>query len=75
MINKMISYWLDLSKLTFGGIVIAAVLRQDFTDKQLLLLGSSAVVLTASVSFAFAYFKKKSNKRKADKKKKSNKKK
>ena len=44
-------YCLDLSKLIFGGVVIAAIMKQDVNFWSLVVFGGSAAALSALCGF------------------------
>ena len=50
-------YFLDISKLVFGGVVIAAVMKESFPVLGTVALGGSAVIVTAALGFLFIKYK------------------
>ena len=62
--KKTISaYLLDISKLTYGGVVLYAAVRQDTNLVTLIVVGAVAVITTAAVGFVIEYVNARSNKK------------
>jgi len=62
--KKTIStYLLDMSKLTYGGVVLYAAVRQEVELTALIVIGAIAVTLTAAAGLIVQYFEVKSQKK------------
>lgn len=55
-------YCLDVSKMIVGGVVIAAIMKENISLVWLLLAGTFAAVATAATGFFFLSLTTKSNK-------------
>jgi hypothetical protein len=56
MLSKISNYFLDVSKLVIGGVIIGALMQGDFDVTLTALLGAVVAVLTAAAGFLAHYF-------------------
>jgi copper homeostasis protein CutC len=56
MLKIFETLFIDITKLTFGGVVLGAIMRQDVDIDTLLLRGIAAMLISLAAGLTFHYF-------------------
>ena len=56
MLTIIGTFFLDLAKLIFAGVIVVGIMRQDIAFSTLLLRGGAAMLLAAALGFSAHIF-------------------